>query len=241
MKSLDTGASRLPASDRLASGTASQSASSADCFGVVRLAVRSTLVYCLLGGQILTSSPAQSSTVGSDKLTEAIVYAGFARKAFRCEDSAGGDSLSAAKRWTEAAISVAGTVPPDDNQRYQRAQQFIRGQKGELAMLLDLEKSRQDLPKRLENALRRGNLKAAESLMPTGRTPPCDVVFQRLQRLLQERRSSFDNLVTEGDKLAATNPSAAASKYASALAIDRDNTAIKEKVRRLRRRGPERK
>jgi hypothetical protein len=174
------------------------------------------------------------AAVGTDKLTEAIMYASFAAKAFHCEDAAVDDPIVTAVRWTEKAIQTAAQFRQDNGDRYRRAQELIRAQERELAALRRLLKLKQDIPKKIDRAVARGNLSDAERLLPED-VPPCDAVLQHLRSVLAERRSAFTLLVANGDALVQSNPAAASAKYAAALAIDRDNIVTQGKARRLRR------
>jgi hypothetical protein len=179
------------------------------------------------------------ASAGTDKLTEAIMYASFAAKAFHCEDAAVDDPIVSAARWTEKAIQTAAQFRLDSGDRYLRAQELIRIQERELATLRRLLKLKQDIPRKIDRAVARGNLSEAERLLPQD-VPPCDAVLQRVRGVLAERRSAFALLVANGDALVQSNPAAAGAKYAAALAIDRDNSVAQDKARRLRRGTSER-
>ena len=186
----------------------------------------------------LSGSQAKQPAPAPEKFTEALVYARFARESFTCEmlaESKLTDPTSEAVKWTKQAIATARKFKSTDKQRMGRLREFIGRQETDLAFYRGLHERLDRALKKIEPAMNFGYLLKAEALLPK-ETPACDIRFQRLRPMVEEKRKLFNELTNRANLLRLANPPEALAIYRSAAAINREDRELAAMIRELERR-----
>lgn len=166
-----------------------------------------------------------------DKFTEALMYEGYAAGAFACAE--GLEPVAAAIRWTHRAIESMESFHAGDRDRQERAREALQRMLGSLEGLHEWDRFiSSELPK-TERLLTGGHLSAAEKKLPSNAGPECDPRLSRILRLVAKLREEFQRLVREGDNLCPGSPSEARARYQAALRLDRDDPAVRSRVRNV--------